>query len=61
MDKTGEIFKHLLHFDDPGADDNEPVKGITMGDIRAWHDRYESLFSAWADCLNRLERKSDER
>lgn len=28
----------LLEFDDAGAPDDEPVKGITMGHIRHWHD-----------------------
>ena len=35
--------KRPLEFDDPGADDNEPVKGIVMGEIRAWHDQIERL------------------
>lgn len=33
----------ILEFDDPGASDDEPVKGVTMGDIRAWHDSYAEL------------------
>lgn len=33
----------ILEFDDPGASDDEPVKGVTMGDIRAWHDSYVEL------------------
>lgn len=32
-----------LEFDDAGADDAEPVKGVTMGDIRSWHDQIERL------------------
>lgn len=35
----------ILEFDDPGAGDDEPVKGITMGDIRAWYDSYVELES----------------
>lgn len=30
----------LLEFDDAGDPDEEPVKGVTMGHIRAWHDYY---------------------
>lgn len=37
-----EAMKTLLEFDDAGAADDEPVKGIVMSDIRAWHDRFES-------------------
>jgi len=35
-----ETMKSFLEFDDAGASDEEPVKGITVGDIRAWHDEY---------------------
>lgn len=35
----------ILEFDDAGASDEEPVKGITMGHIRAWHDSYVELES----------------
>lgn len=35
----------ILEFDDQGASDDEPVKGVTMGDIRAWHDSYAELES----------------
>jgi hypothetical protein len=28
-------MKLLVDFDDAGASDEEPVKGVTMGDIRA--------------------------
>lgn len=33
----------LLDFDDAGAGDDEPAKGVTVGDIRAWHDEMERL------------------
>lgn len=33
----------ILEFDNPGASDDEPIKGVTMGDIRAWHDSYAEL------------------
>ena len=39
-------MKALLEFDDAGAKDDEPVKGVTVGDIRAWHDRIEALEAA---------------
>jgi hypothetical protein len=32
-----------LSFDDPGAGNDEPVKGVTMGDIRAWHDGFRFI------------------
>lgn len=35
----------ILEFDDPGASDEEPVKGVTMGDIRSWYDSYAELES----------------
>lgn len=34
-------MKQFLDFDDAGAQDDELVKGVTMGDIRAWHDCFE--------------------
>jgi hypothetical protein len=34
-----------LDFIDAGADDNEPVKGITQGILRQWHDLIERLCS----------------
>ena len=48
------VPKPFLDFDDPGASDDEPVKGITVGDIRAWHDQYDMLLSSWADCRDAL-------
>lgn len=36
-------MKPLLEFDDPGANDDEPAKGVTVGDIRAWYDEIERL------------------
>ena len=36
-------MKQFLDFDDAGAQDDEPVKGVTMGDIRAWHDYHVEL------------------
>lgn len=34
-------MKRILDFDDPGASDDELAKGVTVGDIRAWHDCLE--------------------
>lgn len=35
----------LLELDDPGAPDDEPVKGVTMGHVRHWHDEYAEMES----------------
>lgn len=31
-------MRPLLGFDDAGATNDHPAKGVTIGDIRAWHD-----------------------
>lgn len=31
-------MRALLIFDDAGANNDHPAKGVTIGDIRAWHD-----------------------
>lgn len=36
-------MREPLDFDDAGADDSEPVKGVTAGDVRAWHDEMSAL------------------
>lgn len=36
-------MRNPLDFDDAGAEDSEPAKGITVGDVRAWHDEFERL------------------
>lgn len=38
-----ENIKHPLYFDDAGAADDEPAKGILIGHVRAWHDQIERL------------------
>jgi hypothetical protein len=43
-------MKQILEFDDAGASDEEPAKGVTVGDIRAWHDQYDNLLTSWAEC-----------
>lgn len=35
--------KQPLDFDDAGADDSEPARGVTIGDVRRWHDELEAL------------------
>lgn len=30
--------RNILDFDDAGAADDHPARGITVGDIRRWHD-----------------------
>jgi hypothetical protein len=35
-----------LRFDDPGAQNDEPAKGVTVGDIRAWYDTLLAFHSA---------------
>lgn len=37
------LMRRLLDFDDTGATDEEPVKGVTVGDIRAWFDEMERM------------------
>lgn len=44
----------LLDFIDAGAGDDEPVKGITQGDIRTWYDEYHLALDNAAG-LNALE------
>ncbi len=36
-------MRPLLDFDDAGAPDDHPAKGVTVGDIRAWFDEVEQL------------------
>jgi hypothetical protein len=40
--------------DDPGAADDEPVKGITAGDIRNWQNQYDNILTSWAECRTEL-------
>lgn len=39
-------MRPLLIFDDAGASNEHPAKGVTVGDIRAWHDGGSAVF-AW--------------
>lgn len=57
-------MKSLLEFDDAGASDSEPVKGVTVGDIRAWHDdqelhsaHYDRMLTSWAECRDLLSKE----
>ncbi len=43
-------MRPLLDFDDAGASDEEPAKGVTVGDIRAWYDAYDDLLTSLAEC-----------
>lgn len=36
-------MKQLLDFDDAGAGDEEPTKGVLVGHIREWHDERDRL------------------
>ncbi len=36
-------MRAILDFDDAGACDDEPAKGVTVGDVRAWHDEIKRL------------------
>lgn len=38
-------MKPLLDFDDAGAEDDHPARGVTVGDIRAWFDAITELLS----------------
>lgn len=50
-------IKPLLEFDDAGASDDEPAKGVTVGDIRAWHDQYDRVLTSWAECRDLLSKE----
>jgi hypothetical protein len=64
-------MKTLLEFDDAGAPNDHPAKGVTFGDIRAWHDemermkesidlqsaRYDRILSSWAECRDLLSKE----
>jgi hypothetical protein len=43
-------MRSLLDFDDAGANDDEPVKGVTAGDIRAWFDERQRYRDALIVC-----------
>lgn len=54
-------LRPLLDFDDPGAGDDHPAKGVTVGDIRAWHDLIADLVEALMEfCCHGLDHP-DER
>jgi hypothetical protein len=46
MDSFIDHLRYLLSFDDPGAEDDHLAKGVTVGDIRMWHDEIERLQGA---------------
>jgi hypothetical protein len=39
-------MKPLLDFDDAGASDDHPAKGVLVGHIREWYDEMERLKEA---------------
>lgn len=39
-------MRPLLDFDDAGASDDEPAKGVKVGHIREWHDEMVRLREA---------------
>ena len=45
-------MRELLEFDVAGASDDEPAKGVTLGDIRAWHNKFEEVFYALSRCYD---------
>jgi hypothetical protein len=49
-----------LDFDDAGADDDEPAKGITIGDVRAWHDEMQSMRAALTAMIQTAETMTAE-
>lgn len=65
----GPVFIHdLLEFDDAGAKDDHPAKGVTVGDIRAWFDENAALREAlnsalsYCDCaVHPTQQYEDER
>ena len=44
----------ILDFIDAGATDSEPVKNITQGDLRRWHDDLEGLLGLIDDLNGKL-------
>jgi len=55
------MIRTLLEFDDAGAGDTEPAKGVTVGDIRAWHDQYQNILASWAECRDLLSQERAAR
>lgn len=60
-------MRPLLDFDDAGAQDDEPAKGVTVGDIRAWHNdrelhsaHYDRILASWAECRSLLSNERRE-
>lgn len=47
------MSRPLLDFDDAGAPDDDPAKGVTVGDIRRWFDEIERLEAENADLILR--------
>lgn len=41
VNEMTKLSTEIISFDDAGADDDHPVKGITMGHIRRWFEQAE--------------------
>jgi hypothetical protein len=55
------MTRPLLDFDDFDADDDEPAKGVTVGDIRAWHDDNARLRALLGDLYKRICRALEDK
>lgn len=42
------MSRKILDFDDAGAGDDHPAKGVTIGDIRRWYDETVAASTAIA-------------
>ena len=45
---------------DSGADDDEPVKGVTHGHLRQWHDSIEGMSYLLEMLTDEMQRDQDE-
>lgn len=45
-------MKEPIEFNVAGASDDEPAKGVTIGDIRAWHNKIEEMSYALSRCYD---------
>lgn len=50
-----DILNEILEFDDAGAGDDHPAKGVTMAHIRAWFDEVSRLEGKIADLQDEVE------
>jgi hypothetical protein len=52
-------IRRPLDFNDAGAGDDEPVKGVLQGHIREWHDEIDRLTRQLAETREALQRYGD--